>query len=311
MTAREDVRQALAHLRTIVPGPADDTPEKVVATVRKAMIAYGDATPRPPLADVAAIACNADGVACEWIVPEGAIEDERIVHCHGGSLIAGSPVSHRPMLSLLAHFARRPVLSVDYRLAPEHTYPAAHQDCQKAFAWAAANGPHGRTPARRLALSGDSIGAALAVATCADAIANHKRTPDFLVLIGAVALAYPVAARQDRESDALINNAALQALALYAGETSLEHPHLSSLNCDDAVLTQFPAVLLQVGAPEFLLYDNVALAGRLAALNRRAVLSVWPDMPHVWHHFTTHLPESVAALTEIGHFIGAEQNSLP
>lgn len=308
MTAREDVRQALAHLQAIAPGPADDTLEKVVARVRKAMIAYGDATARPPLDGVATIACDADGVPCEWIVPEGAIEDERIVHCHGGSLIGGSLVSHRPMLSLLARAARRPVLSVDYRLAPEHTYPAAHHDCQKAFAWAAENGPHGRTPARRLALAGDSIGAALAAATCADAIASGLRAPDCLVLIGGVSLAYTVAARPDRESDPLVNNAAWQALALYAGQTPLEHPHLSSLNYDDAVLTHFPPVLLQVGAPEFLLYDSEALARRLAALNKRAVLSVWPDMPHVWHHFTTHLPDSVAALAEVARFIGQEQN---
>jgi acetyl esterase/lipase len=303
VTAREDVRRALAHLQAIAPGPADDTIEKILATVRRAMTVYGDATARPPLEGVAAIPCDADGVPCEWIVPQAAIEDERIVHCHGGSLIAGSFDSHRPMLSVLARAARRPVLSVGYRLAPEYPYPTAHQDCQKAFAWAAAHGPRERSPARRLALSGDSSGAALAMATCADAITNHKRTPDCMVLIGAVALAGSVAERPDRDSDKLINNAAMQAIALYAGQTPLDDPNLSSLNHDDAVLSCFPPVLLQVGAPEFLLFDSVALANRLARLNRRAVLSVWPDMPHVWHHFTTHLPEAEMAVAEAAQFI--------
>jgi epsilon-lactone hydrolase len=149
------------------------------------------------------------------------------------------------------------------------------------------------------------------MAACAAAITNRSRGPDCLVLIGAVALAYAVAERPDREDDQLINNAALQAIALYAGQTPLEHPHLSSLNYADAVLAQFPPVLLQVGAPEFLLFDSEKLANRLALLNRRAILSVWPDMPHLWHHFTTHLPESVAALSEVARFVDATQNGPP
>ena len=149
------------------------------------------------------------------------------------------------------------------------------------------------------------------MATCADTIAKGMRPPDCLVLIGGVLLAYPVEARSDRESDPLINNAALQPLALYAGETPLEDPHLSSLNYDDAVLACFPPVLLQVGAPEFLLFDSVTMAGRLAALNKRAILSVWPDMPHLWHAFTTHFPESLAALTEVARFVCAEQDGRP
>jgi epsilon-lactone hydrolase len=287
----------------LAPGPGDDTLDKAIDATRRAMVRYGDATPRPALAGLEYIACDADGVPCEWIVPEGAFENERIVHIHGGSLVAGSPASHRAMLSLLARAAQRPVLCVDYRLAPENTYPAAHDDCRKALSWAALHGPHTDAPARRIALSGDSSGAALAVATCAQAIASGDRTPDCLVLIGAVLLAHAVEARPDRESDPLINNAALRPLVLYAGKTSLEEPQLSPLNYDDGALSQFPPTLLQVGAPEFLLYDSVTMAKRLAALNRRAVLSVWPDMPHVWHHFTTHLPEAILALAEAARFI--------
>jgi acetyl esterase/lipase len=304
MSTRADVTSALEHLKALAPGPADDTLEKAIDAVRRAMVRYGDATPRPALAGIEYIACDADGAPCEWIVPKGAPEDERIVHLHGGSLVAGSPASHRAMLSLLAQSAQRPVLCVDYRLAPEHTYPAAHDDCRKALRWAALHGPHTDAPARRIALSGDSSGATLAAAACGHAIANGDREPDCLVLIGAVLLAHAVEARRDRDSDPLINNAALQPLALYAGSTPLAEPQLSPLNYDDSVLSQFPSTLLQVGAPEFLLYDSDAMAKRLAALNRRVVLSVWPDMPHVWHHFTTHLPETALALAEAARFIG-------
>jgi epsilon-lactone hydrolase len=302
MTARADVAGALAHLKRLAPGPADDTLDKVIDAIRRAMVRYGDATARPALTGLQYIACDADGVPCEWIVPEEASDGKRIVHIHGGSLVAGSPASHRAMLSLLARLAQRPVLYVDYRLAPENTYPAAHDDCRKALSWAALHGPQTDAPARRIALSGDSSGAALAVATCAQAIASGDRVPDCLVLIGAVLLAHAVEARPDRESEPIINNAALQALALYAGKASLEEPQLSPLNYDDGVLGQFPPTLLQVGAPEFLLYDSVTMAKRLAALNRRAVLSVWPDMPHVWQHFTTHLPEAALALAEAALF---------
>lgn len=303
MSARADVTSALAHLGRLAPGPADDTLEKAVQAIRRAMARYGDATARPALSGIEYIAWDADGVAGEWIVPEGAREDDRIVHLHGGSLVAGSPASHRAMLSVLARAAQRPVLCVDYRLAPEHVYPAAHDDCRKAFSWAAMHGPRTDAPARRMALSGDSTGAALAMATCADAIAERDRSPDCLVLMGATLLAYPVDERSDRDSDPLINNAALQPLALYAGEALLRDPRLSPLNYDDAVLREFPPAFLQVGAPEFLLFDSVTLASRLAGLNCRAVLSVWPDMPHVWHHFTTHLPEAPLAIEEAARFI--------
>jgi len=303
MSARADVASALEHLKGLAPGPALDTLDKAIDAVRRAMVRYGDATPRPALAGLEYIPCDADGVLCEWIVPEGSFASERIVHVHGGSLIAGSPASHRAMLSLLARAAKRPVLCVDYRLAPENIYPSAHDDCRKALSWAALNGPHGDRPARRIALSGDSSGAALAVAACAQAIMSGDRVPDCLVLIGAVLIAHVVEARPDRESDPLINNAALQPLALYAGKASLEEPQLSPLNYDDGVFSQFPPTLLQVGAPEFLLYDSVIMAKRLTALNRRAVLSVWPDMPHLWHHFTTHLPEAALALAEAAQFI--------
>lgn len=303
MRAREDVKYALDHLRGLTPGPADDTLEKAIGAIRRAMLRYGDATARPPLDGIDCIPCSADGVDCEWILPGGASENERIVHIHGGGLVGGSPASHRAMLSLLAREAQRPVLSVDYRLAPENTYPAAHDDCLKAWSWAAKHGPTGASPARRMALSGDSAGGALAAATCAQAIASGSRSPDCLVLIGAVLLAQQVEARSDRDSDPLVNNAGLQPLGLYAGGVSLDLPQLSPLNCTDEVLSRFPPVLLQVGAPEFLLYDSMAMAKRLAALNRRTVLSVWPDMPHVWHHFTTHLPEAGLALAEAARYI--------
>jgi epsilon-lactone hydrolase len=311
MSARTDVTSAIEHLKGLAPAPADDTLDKAVAAIRRAMVRYGDATPRPALSGIEYVPCDADGVPCEWIVPERANESERIVHVHGGSLVAGSPASHRAMLSLMARAAQRPVLCVDYRLAPENTYPAAHDDCRKALSWAAMHGPHTDAPARRIVLSGDSSGAALAVATCARAIASGDRAPDCVVLICAVLLAHSLEARPDRESDPLINNEALQPLALYAGDASLEQPQLSPLNYDDETLGQFPPTLLQVGAPEFLLYDSITMANRLALLNRRAILAVWPDMPHLWHHFTTHLPESAAALSEVARFVDAAQNGPP
>lgn len=303
MSERTDVTGAIEHLKGLAPGPADDTLGKAVAAIRRAMVRYGDATPRPALSGIKYIPCDADGVPCEWIVPEGATESERIVHVHGGSLVAGSPTSHRAMLSVLARAAQRPVLCVDYRLAPENTYPAAHDDCRKALNWAARHGPNTQAPARHIALSGDSSGAGLAMATCAQAIASRDRAPDCLVLICAVLLAHSVEARPDRDSDPLINNHALQPLALYADQASLKEPQLSPLNCDEGTLRQFPPTLLQVGAPEFLLYDSIEMANRLAALDRRAVLSIWSDMPHVWHHFTTHLPEAEMAMAEAAHFI--------
>lgn len=188
--------------------------------------------------------------------------------------------------------------------APEHLFPAAHEDRERAFAWARANGPKGKAKADILSLADDSIGGGLAVSVCAEAIAAGAGAdaPDTLVLFGSTLEANVIAERAERACDRLLSNAALGSLALYAGAAGTQDPRISSLRLPDDALAHFPPALIQAGAPEFLLYDSEAFARRLTAMNRRVTLSIWPDMPHIWRHFTDFLPEAKAALAEAGAF---------
>lgn len=307
--ARADVQKAIAHLQALAPGPADDSTEKVVAAMRRCMDSFGDIGVRRMPRAVRVEPVLADGVAAEWLVPEHRLQRAAIVHFHGGGLAAGSLRSHRIMLAHLAVLSQRAVLSVDYRLAPEHAFPAAHEDCARAYAWAIRNGPDGEEACDHLTLGGDSIGAALAIATYVSA--KHIRRPNAMVLLCPTLTGYAIAKRPERASDVLLNNAAFGSIALYAGSTPTADPRISPANFDDDAFADFPPTLIQVGAPEFLLPDSVGFAARLTRLNRRAVLSVWPDMFHTWHHFTDHLPESRAALQEIAQFLVSIERERP
>lgn len=303
MGARADVAQAIARLHALAPGPADDTTEKAVAAMRRCMDSFGDIGVRQMPGGVRVAPVMADGVAAEWLVPEQRLQRAAIVYCHGGGLVAGSLRSHRIMLAHLAALTRRAVLNVAYRLAPEHEFPAAHEDCARAYAWAVRNGPGGGGDCDHVTLAGDSIGAALAIATYVSA--RGVRPPNAMVLLCPTLAGYEMAERPERSSDALLNNAAFGSIALYAGSTDVADPRISPANFDDAAFADFPPTLIQAGAPEFLLPDSVNFAARLIKLNRRVVLSVWPDMFHSWHHCTEHLPESRAALREVGQFLAS------
>ncbi|MBL8550113.1 MAG: alpha/beta hydrolase fold domain-containing protein [Hyphomonadaceae bacterium] len=297
MSSRPDVVQAIAHLQAMLP--ETNSPEALVAALRALFERYGDVAPRPPPEGMRVEPVDAGGVAAEWIIPADAAKDLRIVHFHGGGLAAGSRTSHRPMLAALAQHAGAPALSVDYRLGPEHVFPAAHEDCVRAFAWAA----HG---AKSIVASGDSIGCALAAAVCAEALATGGRAPDKLALLSPTleCVAYPE--RPDRDSDPLLNNAGMGMLGFHAREAEFQDPRMSPLRMADEALARFPPTLLQAGSTEFLLPDAERFFERLTRAHRRATLSIWPDMPHVWHHFLNHLPEADAALREAAAFIRAD-----
>lgn len=105
------------------------------------------------------------GRAAEWIWPAGADTRTRLLYLHGGGWSAGSAASHRPFIARLAAAAGAAVLVPEYRLAPEHPFPAALDDALAALAWMREHGPAGAAPARRLFLGGDSAGGNLACAS--------------------------------------------------------------------------------------------------------------------------------------------------
>ncbi len=304
-TDRPDIARAFAHLVGLLDFSALSAMEDIVAAARAAMEKYGDVLPRTLLTGLVQQPAQIGALAGEWLFPPEAPQDTRILYLHGGGMLTGSLASHRAIAAELARQSGLAVLTIAYRLAPEHVFPAGHDDCAAAWAFIQDNGPHGAAPARQLFLAGDSAGGTLAAATCARMIAQRNRVPDALALLGPCLDNRDAPQRADSAGDPIINNAMVGGIALYAAATARDHPALSPLLLDDAVLAQFPPALLQAGSGEYLLADSQALAARLTALGRRNCLSIWPDMPHVWHLFQTLLPEARAAMAEIAAFFHA------
>jgi epsilon-lactone hydrolase len=299
---RPDVARAFESL--VVDIPPDATLEKFLSEARGLMDRFGGADPDAAMAGVTARVVDAGGVHAEYLVPDACRTDLRIVYLHGGAWIGGGLKVYRLLGAVLAKAARCPVLVPEYRLAPEHPYPAPQDDCVAAIEWAYDNGPDGRAPAR-LAVAGDSAGGNLAATSCIRLITAGRRVPDRLALLSGVldTSQLDFVARHDP----LCSAASVQgSYALYAQDgIAIDDPLISPIEADASVLGAFPPTLIQVSADEFLLEGSRRMAAKMMANGQRCVLSAWPLMPHAWHCFLDKLPEAGAALDEVADFLSA------
>jgi acetyl esterase/lipase len=289
-----------------------DAPDQQwLATVRRTVAEYGDAGAPDTFDGITFTPVAANGVPAEWVTAEGADNARRIVYCHGGGWVAGSPKSHKALAATLARLSGASLLMVDYRLAPEHRFPAGLDDCVAAFEWALTNGPLSGTTGRqgsdrceRIALAGDSAGGNLAAAACVRQARSGGRMPDRLVLIAGT---LDHVSMWDRVGlDDLICTPDALAFSvqhyLSAGNSAAD-PEISPVFAPAEVLRRFPPTLLQVSAIEALAYDSRKFADRLQKARVRVNLSIWPELPHVWHAFLALFPEATDALAEVADFI--------
>jgi acetyl esterase/lipase len=247
---------------------------------------------------------QAGRIPMEWVVAEGADPKRRILYVHGGSWISGSPAGYRAFLSRVSQAAGAVVLAVDYRLAPEHPFPAGLDDCLAAYQWMRQNGPDGREEAGAAYLMGDSAGGNLALATLLKGKDLNLPLPAAVIAIspatdftcGSPSLVSRAAV------DPIINPQALPALVpVYLGAgTDPAHPYASPLFGD---YRGMPPLLLQVGDAEVLLDDARRLATHAAEQGCDVTLEVWEGMPHVFQGFAPYLPQASQAIAGIGRFI--------
>ncbi len=297
---RPDIARAIGHLAATMTPQAGADP---IQAMRDGVDRYGDVEPRAPLIDAEVRPVDAGGVRAEWLLVADARHDHRLVYLHGGGWIAGGLYSHRAMCAHLARRSGCAVLSVDYRLAPEHPFPAGLVDSLTAIRWTAHNGPDGSGAGKHLALAGDSAGGNLAAAACIRLISAGEPVPDRLALICAALDVAPPASAQAGDGNVDAAGVAMM-MSMYApGVDALDQAELSPVNASADTLARFPPTLIQASGAEYLLGDAQRFMARLTASRRRAVLSVWPDLPHVWHAFTSLLPEAPAALDEVADFL--------
>lgn len=229
-----------------------------------------------------------------------------IIYYHAGGFVFGSLASHRALCSYLAQFSGAQVLNVDYRLAPEHPSPAAHDDALAAYQWALANG----YAASAIALAGDSAGGNLALCT-----AVRARNQGLPLPAAIVALSPALDLASDGESHRTVDDPFITRElmgffnAMYVPGGDVRSPTVTPFY--SAELQGLPPVQLQVGGRELLRDDAVTMAGRLKAADVEVECSVWDGMVHCWQLFAPALDEAMASLEQAGRFIAARQRTAP
>ncbi len=253
-------------------------------------------------ADVKCEPVLAGGVKAEWIEAPGADPKRVILYLHGGGYVTGSINTHRAMVARIARVSKAKALLLDYRLAPEHPFPAAVEDATAAYRWLLAQG----FVPNKIVIAGDSAGGGLALATLAALRKSNDPMP---------AAAVPISPWTDLEGtgesiktraakDPMVQGNDLVPMAqLYYAKHDPKDPLVSPLHAD---FHGFPPLLIQVGDAEVLLDDSTRVAERAKAAGVKVDLEVWDDMVHVWHVFAKLLPEGQQAIDKIGQFVIAQ-----
>lgn len=249
--------------------------------------------------DVKYLHVDAGGVSAEWIsVPESRA-DRVLFYLHGGGYVKGSLNTHREMTSRLARVMSARALSVDYRLAPEHPFPAAVDDATTAYRWLLAEGivePSG------IIIAGDSAGGGLAI-SCLVALRDAEEPMPALVVCIAPWTDMEGTGESLREmtDEDGINPETIHLMAeAYIGDTDPREPLASPIHAD---LTGLPPLLIQVSITEALYSDATRLAERARECGVETEMEAWEDMTHVWHMMARLIPEGREAIEDIGRFV--------
>ncbi len=249
--------------------------------------------------DVTVEPVTANGVGAEWTSTPNDARDAALMWLHGGGYVIGSLVSHRHLVSEAGRAAMVWALALDYRLAPEHPFPAAVDDAVSGYRYLLSCGIR----PERIAIAGDSAGGGLVVAA--------------MLAIRDAGLAQPacgwcISPWVDMEAigetmstraaaDPMVQKAGLLEMArFYLGGADPRSPLAAPIYAD---LTGLAPLLIQVGAAETLLDDAIRLAKVAGAADVRVDLQIWPEMVHVWHMFHPELKAGLRAIQEGGDYV--------
>jgi acetyl esterase/lipase len=234
----------------------------------------------------------------EWLIPDAA-SAAVIFYVHGGGFVACSAATHRPITAALARFTRCRVFSVEYRLAPEHRFPAAHDDVLAAYEWLLATG----VASSAVALAGDSAGGNLVLTLGVRLRDAQRPTPACIVAFSPwtdlAGTGRSLVANDGRCAMFRPENIAGFAGAAL-GTAPAAAPAASPVYAD---LQGLPPTLLHVGSTELLLDDARRVHERIAAAGGVSRLEIFEDVPHCWQMFVPFVPEATASLRDAATFI--------
>jgi epsilon-lactone hydrolase len=268
-----------------------------IATVRRKLKYIEPLVPGPP-AGTQTTAIDADGISAVRIAVRQARSDRHVLYFHGGGYAVGTAPLFRDFTWRIGVAARACVLYFDYRLAPEHPFPAAVEDAVRVYRWLA-----GHVDPKRIAFMGESAGGGLALATL------YKLRDEGAALPAAAVAVSPwtdlnltgQSLQLNADADPMMNVSKLPALANgYLAGADPRNPYASPLYGDGCGL---PPSLIQAGSDEILRDDAVRMAEKLRAGGTDVEIEVWPRMPHAWHLYARIVPEGRHAIERIGTFL--------
>jgi len=242
---------------------------------------------------------EAGGVPAEWISTPGAANDRVVLYLHGGGYVLGSVNTHREMLIRLSRAASARVLALNYRLAPEHPFPAAVEDATAGYRWLLSQG----VKPNRVVVAGDSAGGGLTAAALVAIRDAQLPSPAAGVCLSPWVDMEGIGETMTTKAkiDPMVQKEGLLGMAsLYLNGKDPRSPLAAPLYAD---LKGLPPLLIHVGEAETLLADSTRLTERAKAAGVKVNLEVWPDMIHVWHLFASVLPEGQQAIEGIGKFV--------
>ncbi|MFN6980885.1 MAG: alpha/beta hydrolase [Brevundimonas sp.] len=269
-----------------------ETPEELRARYNREL-----ARNRPP-SGVSVSDVDMGGIGGALVTPDAPHDGRAMLYIHGGGYFSGGSAGY---LGIAGHFAKRlgaRVYIPDYRLAPEHPFPAPLDDVVQAYAWLVARAGSGK-----IVLAGDSAGGAMVVSTMVRARNAGLALPAGGVAISPWAnLEMTGASYTTRDGvDPLCTREVLMLMARAAlGHTRPNDPDVSPVFAD---VRGLPPTLIQIGESEVMLSDAIRLATHLADSRVRTSLEVWPDMFHVWPMFVDVIPEAAEALQTASAFL--------
>jgi epsilon-lactone hydrolase len=254
--------------------------------------------PIPLAPGVVAERLDIAGVAAEKITHPGAASGKVLLHLHGGGYMMGSIKGYSHLVSRFAVAAGVTAYHLDYRLAPEHPFPAALDDAMAVYRHWLKSG----VAPEDIVISGDSAGGGLATALLLKAREEKLPQPAGLYLLSPWLDMATTGSSYDKfgAKDLIVSRDEIQKLAtVYLGGQP-DNAFTSPINADP---TGLPPTLIQVGSEEVLLSDSLTFTSRAAMAGVEVRLHVWPEMPHVWPLFHAFIRAGVAAIDEAGEWM--------
>jgi monoterpene epsilon-lactone hydrolase len=254
----------------------------------------------PAARDIKCERVDIKGMVAEWSIAPGSDASRVLLYFHGGGYCSGSILSHRRLVTEAGRAAKARTLAIEYRLAPEHPFPAALDDAHSAWNFLRKSG----IAAEHIAVGGDSAGGGLTVALIERLRDMGETVPGSAWLISPwtdLTLSGSTLVTKDAV-DPIIHKPYLAELveAYLPAGMSRRDPRVSPLYAE---LTGLPPTLIQIGACETLLDDSTRFAAAAGAANVAVTLELWPDMIHAWPMWNAHLEPGRRALANAGEFI--------